>query len=237
MRKSSRVTIGLSLVGAIILVAGGAAIASNAGFKMNKPLVPAGAGLVGSNWTSIPYFSPYGAILIPAGPNAGKPSVQGVCDGLGMTVGSGSITTLNEVSGTFSAGICGAVGTGAGGTANQVELRAGKGLQIRDPNLTNAIIVGSHDPSLSLTIPAAGSGAVGSFWLSVPYHSTWTNLQDVCTSVGLTPNVAVVQRLNNSGAFGTPWLCTGAPGSEALVLGEHIQIRNDVQVSFVPAHF
>jgi hypothetical protein len=57
--KKSHLTMAVVLVAATMLIAGGVAVASNTGFKINKPLAIAGGGSIGNNWTSIPYFHPY----------------------------------------------------------------------------------------------------------------------------------------------------------------------------------
>jgi hypothetical protein len=225
MWKSSRVAIAVSLVAALIMVAGGAAIASNAGFKLNKGFVQ-----VNRNWLSLPYFNPYGTQGAVLRDGVTYPNFQGLCDELGMTNLQGSLTELDAVTGGFCQFVCG------GG--NQCPMVPGKGAEWRDPNLTSAIIVGSHDPTLSLTVPASTGGQVGAFWFAVPYHSTWTDYQAVCDGIGLTQNLGSVIGFNSAAdSFTFQWACLGGGGSPALVLGEHIQLRNDVDIAFVPAHF
>src|SRR5437867_4245170 len=62
--KPTRLSVAVALAAVVILVAGGASVASNMGFKLNKPLVvqaldpfPGGA-----NWTSVPFNNPYTTI-------------------------------------------------------------------------------------------------------------------------------------------------------------------------------
>jgi hypothetical protein len=229
-QKSSRLTVAVLVVAVALLVAGGAAVASNMGFKLNKPITLAGAGQVGSNWTSVPYNNPYG-------------TVGQLCSQTGLT-STGTIrasgTVLNETTGAFTTVQC---GTSA---ANALTLIPGKGLSLRQPNLTGAptsiIIVGSHNPTLSLTIPDAGAGQVGSFWFAVPYHTTAVSANDLCLSIGLTSTGTIrasVTRLNAAtGAFTTVQCGTSAAQNLALVLGEHISLREpNGPKSFSPAHF
>src|SRR5712672_2296659 len=62
--RKSHVAVALVGITAMTLLAGGMAVASNTGFKINKSLAPAlpspGNPQAGNNWLSIPYFNPYG---------------------------------------------------------------------------------------------------------------------------------------------------------------------------------
>ena len=60
--KPSRLTAAIALSAVVIVLAGGGAVASNMGFKMNKALFGRAAGQaspVGDNWVSLPYNKPY----------------------------------------------------------------------------------------------------------------------------------------------------------------------------------
>jgi hypothetical protein len=242
MRTSTRVTIALSLVTVIILVAGTAAIASNAGFKMNRDFFFIGQGSpnVARNWVSLPYFNPYGTQGSVArtinGSTQNYPNFQGLCDAIGMANLAGSITELDPELGTFCQYVCG------GG--NQCPMIPGKGGEMRDPSLTDFILVGSHDPSLQLTIPSsAPGGQVGAFWFAVPYHSTWNNYQDICVGIGLSQLPAasnpgsVIGLDASTGTFTFQHACGSGGSGSPLILGEFVQVRNDVDITFTPAHF
>lgn len=229
--KTSRLTVAVLVVAVAMLIAGGASVASNMGFKMNKPLVFSGAGQIGSNWTSVPYNNPYG--------NAGQ-----LCSQTGLTsalLPRATITVLNETTGAFTQVSCGTP------AANGLALIPGKGLAIRQSSTpagapSSIIIVGSHNPSLSLTIPDAGAGQIGSFWFAVPYHTTAVTAADLCSSIGLTSATlprATVSRLNPStGAFTQVSCGTAAATGLSLVLGEHVALREpNGPKSFIPAHF
>jgi hypothetical protein len=227
--RSSRLTLMVLAAAVVILVAGGIAIASNMGFKLNKPIVFAGVLQKGNNWTSIPFKNPYS-------------TVGGFCLQTGLTTGSikATVVTLDENTGSFSPAIsCGTA------TANSTLLIPGKGLQVRQPNVTGAptsiIIVGSHDASLSLTVPKAGTGQKGNFWFSVPYHTTAATANDLCLSIGLSTGTikASVTRLDASlGTFTNVFCGTATAAATPLVLGESVQLRDPVQArTFNPAHF
>jgi len=229
--KTTRLSVAVLAVATIIAVVGSVAIASNMGFKLNKPIVIAGAGQIGSNWTSIPYNNPYG--------NAGA-----FCNQTGLItalVGRAQLTVLNESTGAFTTVGCGTT------QATALNLIPGKGLQIRQPTAaaapTNIIIVGSHNPTLAITVPKSGAGQVGNVWFSVPYHTTAVTANDLCQSSGLFTTViapkATVTRLNpTTGAFTTVNCQSAQAVALQLVLGEHVQLRNpNFSNTFIPAHF
>jgi hypothetical protein len=228
--KTTRLSVAVLAVATIIAVVGSVAIASNMGFKLNKPIVLAGAGQIGSNWTSIPYNNPYG--------NAGA-----FCNQTGLVtalVGRATLTVLNEATGAFTTVGCGTA------QATALALTPGKGLQIRQPTATGAptsiIIVGSHNPALSLTVPKAGTGAVGNFWFSVPYHTTAVSANDLCQSSGLFTTAIIkasLTKLNaTTGAFTTVNCQSAQAVALQLVLGDHVQLRNpNGPNTFIAAHF
>src|SRR5213594_2966604 len=60
--KPSRLTVAIALSAVVIVLAGGGAVASNMGFKMNKALFGRAGGQaspIGDNWVSLPYNKPY----------------------------------------------------------------------------------------------------------------------------------------------------------------------------------
>lgn len=256
MHRSKRLTIALALVAAIILVAGGAAIASNAGFKMNKEfeLVPSGGGgFVGNNWVSIPYFNPYGTVPcdVPASCTVNGqlyPSAQGLCDAFGLTAPDSIGVQVCDFSGNPN-GICGFRGPDACGSAGirAIPLVPGLSYEIRSTTdgsaTTNAIIVGSHDPTLQLTIPFSGVGINNNLRMGVPYHSTAATRQDVCDQLGLTVTpgneVSTLNTFNAStGQFRNACFCNGLLGCpDPLILGEGLELRHIAVTPFVPAHF
>jgi len=230
LKQKSHFTLAVVLVAAVMLVAGGVVTASNTGFKLNKPLNQQGAGQIGNNWTSIPYFNPYG--------NLGTFCAQ---TGL-LTSGiqRDTIADIDPVTGATSTVTCGT----AAATSRAIFI--GRGIRIRRPSTivgtTSIIVVGSHNPSQSITVPDAGGGAVGTLWFSVPYHTTAVTAADLCLSSGLTSSGiqrATVQRLNAAtGAFTTVTCGTAAASTLNLVLGEAVALREpNGPLSFIPAHF
>jgi len=230
LKQKSHFTLAVVLVAAAMLVAGGVVTASNTGFKLNKPLAPSGLGQIGNNWTSIPYFNPYG--------NAGA-----FCNQTGLITSGGlrdTIADVNPATGATTTVTCGTAG------ANTLLITPGRGLRVRRPSTvvgtTSIIIVGSHNPSLSVSVPDSGLGSIGTLWFSVPYHTTAVTAADLCASSGLTSAGglrATIGRLNpTTGATTTVSCGTAAAGTLSLVLGEAVAVREpNGPISFIPAHF
>lgn len=229
LKQKSHFTLAVVLVAAAMLVAGGVVTASNTGFKLNKPIAASGAGQVGNNWTSIPYFNPYG-------------NVRAFCQQTGLiTTGiqQDTVVDIDPVTGVSATNACGSAGAGAR------LLVAGRGIRIRRPSgqpATNIIIVGSHNPSASITVPDAGAGNIGNLWFAVPYHTTAVTANDLCLSAGWTSTGlqrATIQRVNATTGVITTVSC-GSTGAQALnlVLGEAISVKEpNGPISFIPAHF
>lgn len=229
LKQKSHFTLAVVLVAAAMLVAGGVVTASNTGFKINKPLSAPGTGQVGNNWTSIPYFNPYG-------------NGANLCAQLGLVstgITRANLLKQNASDGTAPSANCGTT------QANTFTWDQGQGVRIRNAGTgapASAIIVGSHNPALSLTIPDSGVGNIGSFWFAVPYHTTAITAADLCTSVGLTSTGVArgsIGRLNaTTGAFTSANCGQAAASSLTLVLGEAVRLREpNGPISFVPSHF
>lgn len=237
LKKNSRITLAVVLVAATVLIAGGVSIASNTGFKINKPLPTtlAGSPNVGNNWTSLPFFHPY-------------TNGQVLCQQLGLrqTPPQATLAKLDPATGIQTPGaLCGAAAAGFTWSAGQgvlIRNTAGAGAP------TSVIIVGSHNPATTLTLPAAGTGAtanIGNMWLAVPYHTTAVTGQDLCNQIGLVSTGAIgvrgsLLRQNAATGASTPGICGSTASTITLVLGEAIRIRQPAPgapLTFTPAHF
>jgi hypothetical protein len=227
MKKLSKhITLAALVVAVVMLVAGGPAVASNTGFKLNKLLDSTGAAAQqGNNWVSIPYFNPY-------------TSVGDLCTQTGLEPLVVTVTDLDPVSGAFEQVTCGTA------TANTKQIVPGRALRIRVPRdgagdtPASIIIVGSHNPSQNITVPAAGSGQIGNLWFSVPYHTTAVTADDLCSSSGLTPLSASLTFLNSAtGGFNQVTCGTATAATVTLNLGQAVRVREPAGASFIPAHF
>jgi len=237
LKQKSHLTLAVVLVAATILIAGGVAIASNTGFKINKPLfvVPAGAGSeAGNNWISIPYFHPYtnGNIL---------------CTQLGL-VSTGltraGLLRLNPDGGSLTR----ACGSAADFFSAPPASLPYQSVRIRNAGTgspTSAIIVGSHNPVISVTVPdVVAATEIGNLWFAVPYHTTAVTAQDLCNQIGFVQTglnrgqIGVHSGAPPTGSF-TPISCGSAQaGTTNLILGDAVRLRDpNGPFNFVPAHF
>jgi hypothetical protein len=236
LKQKSHFSLAVVVVAAAMLVAGGVLTASNTGFKLNKPLEPIDttvpiAAKAGDNWTSVPYFNPYG-------------TWGAFCTQLGL-ITSGLATARDQLLETDPN--TGANFQSACGVNTTRPLVPGRGIKIRRPSSittqTSVIIVGSHNPSMSVGGPQGVAGShVGDFWFAVPYHTTAVSAGDVCTQAGLWAGIvprATVSRLNPVTGATTLVQCgTAAANALSLVLGEAVLLRDPHQpISFIPAHF
>ena len=238
--KSMRPTVAVLVVAVLIVAAGGAAVASNMGFKMNKPLVrvndPPNAFFTGIQYASIPYHNPYGTI-------------NGFCTQTGLVSSGLTRTRIQAFNYTANNQIL-TCNCGNNVPACNQALIPGKMLEIRQPAATVAgsansmIIVGSHNSSIQVQVVE-----LENVFYSVPYHTTAVTALDLCTQIGLSStgiNRGTVERLKPNyvppeGPFQT-YSC-GTAGPFNLVLGEGVRIRNannqaGIQtISFNPAHY
>jgi hypothetical protein len=239
--KSMRPTVAVLVAAILIVAAGGAAVASNMGFKMNKPLVRVGdapnAFFTGIQYVSIPFHNPYGTI------NGFCLQTGLVSTGLTRTrIQAFNYTAPNQ---TLTCN-CGNPAVAACAQA----LIPGKMLEIRQPSASVAgsansmIIVGSHNSSIQIPVVE-----LENVFYSVPFHTTAVTALDLCNQIGLSStgiNRGTVERLKPNyvppeGPFQT-YAC-GTAGPFNLVLGEGVRIRQannqaGIQTfSFNPAHY
>jgi len=241
----------LVAVGVIVLAGGAASIASNMGFKMNKGLFPrGGAGTsanIGKNYTSIPYNNPYG-------------TAQALCAQAGvdmhLALGNTTITRLNDTG--AGSGFTSVTCSTAAAPPN-FNLVPGKMYEIKMPTTwpsgQGAIIVGSHNPTLSITTwknqnaclnslgnptfttcttnancPGSSCVNVGKFWYSVPYHTTAVTGNDLCLQAGFKttfPGTKLTRLNGQTGVFTTVDCSNSAQAAGLnLVLGEGLEISD-----------
>jgi hypothetical protein len=209
-----------------VVMACGVAYAS----EIDKPIVFAGAGQIGDNWTSVPYFNSY-------------ETAGGFCSQTGLTstgLVRATILRIDPVTGAATQVSC---GTSA---ANAMALVPGQGIRIRQPDVagapTSIHIEGSHDASVSITIPDAGAGNIGSTWVALPYNSTAATAEDLCTQSGLTSTGilrATVLRVDPvSGASNQVSCGTSGASAMSLPVGEAFRVREpNGPITFFPGYY
>ena len=245
---------------ALFVTSGGLLMASNMGFKINKPLTNGHTTgtLRGFNWTSIPFNNPYN-------------NYRGLCKAfvdqwgtvvaaqvvIGELLNNGSPVTQNCF-GCCPTPAC----TGTGVNCNALiknpdnpQSTPGVQLQINGTTLaspTNIVLVGSSvEPQNlpTLVCPILTGSNKNNNWISVPYHTTWTAANDVCVSLGTTTLASAVRISRIDGAGNTFTFNCGttlpSPSNFNLVIGEALRITKSSPTtgcvfptpSVAPPHF
>jgi hypothetical protein len=209
------------VLGIVALLAIGGLVASNMGFKLNYRLEAAGATSVsGTNMIGLPYNRQTGLVT---------------ANNLMNDIGLANVATVSRFleanDGLYTY-------TGRRGSPADFNLAAGEGYLIKMNTGVDYIVVGSHDPSLAISLDAAGAGSVsGTNMFAIPYHTTAATANDLMNDIGLA-NVATVSRFleANDGLY----TYTGRRGSPAdfnLVPGEAYLLKMNNTVSYVPSHY
>jgi len=197
----------------VLLLACGAAVASNMGFKFVPNITQSGPA---KQYTiSFPLNNNYSnanAVLtdIPAGCNA---------------------TSVIRIA------------PSAGGSQRQVWLAPGTGINFpiskgegylvqTGSSCTNWVSVGSHDPAYVYNF---GSGVQS--LASIPYHTTATVANDLLASIG--PNTVSVARIAPSvgGSQRQVWLAPGTGVNFPVTIGESYLVQVSSATSWTPAHY
>jgi len=232
MRK--KMLFAVMTVAVCVIVAAGGLLASNMGFKLNYRLnASAGSGGVGTgnNTLSLPYF---------------RQSAQNSALDLMLDIGSGSlapvlsVSKFNENSDTYL------VYTGRMGAtpAQNFSLTAGEGYFAKMASNVNYIVVGSHDPSLSISLDSVGVNGSnsGQNFFSPPYNITATKASQLMTDVGggvITPVLSVAKF---QAATDTYLVYTGRMGATpaqdfAIAPGEAYFVKMTSTVPYTPSHY
>jgi len=232
MRK--RMFIG-ALVAVLAVVLAGGLVASNMGFKLNYTLIAGGQAVPeggvsqdGTNDISLPDF-----------PQSGMVSANDLRLDIGLPA-NGGVSQFLRASNTSQ------VYTGKGAGLN-FNLVAGDGYRVRVTGAANVnyIVVGSHNPSLSHTLIAAGQavpeGGVsqdGTNSYNYPYHSVAATANDLRLEIGAPANGGVSKFLRASNTSQV-YTGKGAGLNFNLVPGASYRVRitGATNVSFVPNHY
>jgi hypothetical protein len=205
------------------------------GFKLNYKLVAAGNALPeggnsqsGTNTISLPYNPQTGITTASA---------------LYNDIGSGSVQNIQNYkrdTDTFD--------LYAGAPADDFPLLPGVGYRVRlQPGSdVDYIIVGSHDPSLSVNFPAAGdalpeggTSLSGTSSFGYPYHSTAVNAQQLANDIG-SGSIQNLQYYNRSSDTITTYVPSASDPGFNLTPGEAYQVRmlpSSGIPAYTPSHY
>jgi hypothetical protein len=189
------------------------AVASNMAFKMNKGLV------LGTNLVSLPFRTPI------------QNSSQ-LCAAFGKTTTATSLLMFTGGATPFTSN-CAAAPPGFAITAK------GIGVRITETGAAGSgILVGSHIPGQSVTLPVAASFPTGTIVYGYPYHTTNANCRDICLTSGFSANVSFL-RYGPLGTVDGTHICSAAVPGPSLRLGEGVQISGQAgsPATWVPPHY
>jgi hypothetical protein len=166
----TKVLLGLAV--ALMLVVSVATIGSNMGFKISIPLAAFSAGANdGLNWVALPYYNSYADAAAVFADVPGCAEVD-LYDPLTQTV--------RIYDGGFN------LDNFAVSTSGQ--LIDAQAILVKVVANANWVVVGSHSPSMQMTLSAFSAGTNdGLNWRSIPYHTT---AADALTLFSQIPNVA-----------------------------------------------
>jgi hypothetical protein len=232
MRK--RMFIG-ALVAVLAVVLAGGLVASNMGFKLNYTLVAAGQAVPeggvskdGTNDISLPDF-----------PQSGMVTANDLRLDIGAPANGGITKFLRATNATQTY-------TGKGAVAN-FNLVPGDAYRVRVTGAANVnyIVVGSHNPSLSHTliaagqpVPEGGNSKDGTNTYNYPYHSVAATANDLRLEIGAPANGGVSKLLRATNTTQT-YTGKGAVANFNLVpgAGYTVRVTGVSNVSFVPNHY
>lgn len=232
MRK--RMFIG-ALVAALAVVLAGGLLASNMGFKLNYTLIAAGQG-VPEGGTSLDGTND---IAIPDFPQTGMVTANDLRLDIGAPA-NGGVSKLLRATNTLQ------IYTGKG-TGINFNLVAGDGYRVKVTGLSsvNYIVVGSHNPSLSHVliaagqpVPEGGNSLDGTNTYNFPYHSVAATANDLRLEIGAPANGGVSKLLRASNTLqiytgkGTGLNFNLVPGA-----AYRVKVTGLANVSFVPNHY
>jgi hypothetical protein len=224
-----------ALVAVLAVVLAGGLVASNMGFKLNYTLIAGGqavpeggTSLDGTNDLSLPDF-----------PQSGMVSANDLRLDIGLPANGGISKFLRATNSlqTYT-------GKGVGLNYNLV---AGDGYRVRVTGATsvNYIVVGSHNPSLSHTliaagqaVPEGGTSLDGTNTYNYPYHSVAATANDLRLEIGAPANGGVSKFLRASNSLQT-YTGKGVGLNFNLVPGASYRVRvtGGANITFVPNHY
>jgi hypothetical protein len=197
----------------VLLLACGAAVASNMGFKFVPNITQSGPA---KQYTvSFPLNNNYTNAASVLG------DIPGGCNATGV------IRIAPSVGGSTRQGWL------APGTGTNFSISKGEGYLVETTaNCTTWVIVGSHDPAYVYNF-ASGLQTLA----SIPYHTTATAAADLLSSVG--PNASGVIRIAPSvgGATRQGWLAPGTGTNFPVTIGEAYLVEVSAATAWTPAHY
>jgi hypothetical protein len=225
MRNRKTVFAALSVVGVALLVLAGGLMASNMGFKLNLPLAKAlgGVSASGTNYIGLPFNQQVGI-------TTAKDLFADIALG-------GTIQFLNQhrkIDDGFE------VYTFGGGTIppDGWAITPGEALIAKVGDDQNYIIVGSHNPGLTINLIAAGpSSASGTNYYTHPYHGVAVDARALFVEIGAVQFLTQHRKFDDGFEVYTFGGGTIPPNGWTLQPGEGYIVKVATDRALTPSHY
>ncbi len=215
------------ILGLVALLAISGIIASNMGFKLNYRMnaVTPAVSLSGTNTLGLPYNRQFGIDTALA-----------LINDLGGTVNVSSVANFVEATDGFD------VYTGIKGSPSpDFPLGGGAAVFVKMAVGVDYIIVGSHQPSMGISMdaPSVGVSASGTNFYAPPYHTSVGTALGLIGDLGGTVNVASVSNfVEATDGFDVYTGIKGSPSPDfPLVPGKGYFVKMINTVNYVPSHY
>jgi hypothetical protein len=208
---------------AAVLVAGGL-FASNMGFKLNYQLHgPGASSLTGLN-----------TIALPFNQQVGLNDAKNLIDDINAVTPASVLNVQKFVNTTNSFQVY----NGTVGTA--FALNPGEGYFVQMATDVNYIVVGSHNPGLTVNFSGPGSSLTGLNFYALPYHTNKTDAKQLIDEINAngTPTNQVLNAQKFVKTTNSFQVYNGTVGTAfSLNPGEAFFVQMTTDTSFVPSHY
>lgn len=213
MRKHARI---VGFVIACLVAGAGVLLASNMGFFVAYSLLGEDGSASGTNWMSLPYRT--ASDLVTA---------SDLFEDLGGAPAVISVSRWDPQTDSLQ--------TYTGGTENDFPLTAGEGVIVRLTTSTDYEIIGTHDPTVTVTLLGPESSLTGTNQYSVPYNAEATSASELINDIGFSSVDSVQRLLRADDTIESYTGRRGSPGEDfPLVRGESYRVLVNRTVEYKP---
>ena len=216
-------------VAAIAMLVAGGIYASNMGFKLNYPLETAGTNgsSSGTNTIGLPYNQQTNLV-----------AASDVRADINATAGSSAVISISK----FVKGTDLLLTYTGSSSATDFPIVPGEGYRVQVNTDVNYIVVGSHNPSLSVNLDTVGTNgsASGTNDFSFPYHGTAVRAADIRDEINAQAGGSAVISISRF-VRTTDLLETYTGSSDAtnflVAPGRSYRIQVNQNVGYTPSHY
>ena len=233
MRNQRRMA-ALVIVALAAMIATGGLVASNMGFKLNYTLLDSSDGNSQSGTQTIG---------LPYNRQVGVDMMSHLFRDIGTTISTCGLNPCNCLSNIQRYDTATDQNAPYACGLGDFALTAGEGLLVKTALNSGGdyIVVGSHNPALSINLVAPGGGSQsGTERYSHPYHAVSSTAAELMTELGGCNFVSNIQRYDSPTDQNAPYAC--GLGDFPLVAGQSYLIKTSTStaptgIDFVPAHY